>query len=404
MAREYSIAALLAVAASGAFAAAPCPTELAAVAARIAVMRSVPPPFSPPCRTIAAADLRAELDRKLRRDLSLPPDLLLEALVRTGMAAGDPPELYRRLLDFYGSQVLGFYEPRGDEMVLVEGGTAAGMPPDMVWAHEMAHAAQEHRFRLPSRLLGMREDGDRQRAASAIAEGEAMLVMMLVEDAGSDVDTRLATAARALTAQAATFTAPEGIPDYFVQDLLFPYTAGFAAVLGAYRDGGWAAVDRLLAAPPPATALLLYPELGKPGPAIAEGELPPLPPGWEPVLLDTLGAWGLRFWLSRAVPADEAARLAAHWDADRLRLARRSDAPGCWALAWRLRCRNEAGRGALEGVLQRHLPRLVTGLCPADAPPGLTWLAAGPTLEVRVGWPGTERDAATSSPPPPSPS
>ncbi len=37
-------------------------------------------------------------------------------------------------------------------------------------------------------------------------------------------------------------------PEYFAEDLLFPYTAGFATVSSAYRSGGWAAVDALLAA------------------------------------------------------------------------------------------------------------------------------------------------------------
>ena len=336
---------------------------------------------------VASTRLTAELDRKLRRDLPLAPELFLESLARTGMVDGEPGSLYERLLAFYGSQVLGFYEPRTDEMVLIEGGPAAAMPRRMVWAHELAHAAQEHRFRLPSRLLAIRVSGDAQRAASAIAEGEAMLVMMLLDASAGNTDAVLESAAQALAAQAGAFPTPAGIPDYFVEDLLFPYTAGFVAVLQRYRAAGWAGVDTLLTAPPTTTAALLYPALAPPGAPVDDTELPPAPAGWDEVLTDTLGAWGLRFWLSRALPPEDAATLASHWDGDRLRLIRQPAAPHCWALAWRLRCRSELGRAQLEATLQRHLPSLLAHLCPTTASLELAWSSARQTLDVRANWP-----------------
>ena len=390
MAREYSIAAAAALLAAASFAAAPCPSELGAVARSIAVMRSVPPPFAPPCRVVAASRLGDELDRKLRRDLPLAPELFLESLARTGMVDGDPVTLYRRLLDFYGSQVLGFYEPRADEMVLIEGGPAAAMPRRLVWAHEVAHAAQEHRFRLPSRLLAIRHSGDVQRAASTIAEGEAMLVMTVLDAPADGVEALLDSTVEAMAVQARSFPAPAGIPDYFVQDLLFPYTTGLATVVARYRAAGWSAVDELLAQPPTSTAALLFPALGAPGPAIGDDELPPTPVGWEEILTDTLGAWGLRFWLSRALPLADAEALASHWDGDRLRLVRSAGAPRCWALAWRLRCRDESGRAALEATLQRHLPSLLARLCPGTAPLELAWSSSNRTLDVRAHWPSPQ--------------
>jgi hypothetical protein len=336
---------------------------------------------------VASARLASELDRKLRRDLPLAPELFLESLVRTGMVDGDPGALYEHLLAFYGSQVLGFYEPLADEMVLVEGGTAAAMPRRMVWAHEVAHAAQEHRFHLPSRLLAMHQSGDAQRAASAVAEGEAMLVMMVLDAPAGGAEAVLETAAQAVTEQASAFSPPAGVPDYFVQDLLFPYTAGFAAVLQRYREAGWVGVDALLAKPPVTTASLLYPALVPPGAPVADAELPPVPAGWDEVLTDTLGAWGLRFWLSRTLPLADADTLSSHWDGDRLRLVRKSAAPHCWGLAWRLRCRSEAGRIQLESTLQRHLPVLLGHLCPTSSPPQLAWVSGTRTLDVRAAWP-----------------
>ena len=86
----------------------------------------------------------------------------------------------------------------------------------------------------------------------------------------------------------------------------------------------------------------------------------------------------LRFWLSRGLPAERAATLAAA-------LGRRPPAPDprprrrdCWALAWRLRCRSEAGRARLEAALQRHLPALAGPPLPGGRPPSeLVWTGAG---------------------------
>ncbi|MFH1176623.1 MAG: hypothetical protein V1750_04375 [Acidobacteriota bacterium] len=369
----------------GAFAAADtCPPGLLALAAEVKTLRQVPAPFAPPCRLLPAASLAAELDRKLRRDLPLAPELYLEALERIGMidAAGG---LYPRLLTFYASQVLGFYEPASDEMVVVDAGNGEDPQARLLWAHELAHAAQEHRFGLPTRLLGMGRNGDAQRAASAVAEGEAMLVMLLLSSARTDAE--LTAAQDALASQAEQLAAPPGIPEYFVRDLLFPYTAGLEAVLRAYRAGGWRAVDELLRNLPASTACLLHPQQSAPGPPLADADLLPLPAGYQKVLTDTLGEWGLRHWLSRWLPTAEAGRLAAGWDSDRLLLARATSDPASWTLAWKLRCRSPAARAEIEAVLRRGLSPLLAGLAGQAAPVELTWAAGEHTLELRAGWP-----------------
>lgn len=394
MRRKYSIGAP-ALLLAAAFAAGQCPSELVGIAHKVAALRAVPEPFAPPCRVISTATLGPELDRKLRRDLPLPPDLFLEALHRLGLVDEAVGGLYDRLLAFYGSQVLGFYEPSTDEMVLVDAPAAAGLEGRLVWTHELAHAAQEHRYHLPSRLLGMRRDGDAQRAASAVAEGEAMLVMFLLDAAGADEDNTLKGAEEAMAGQVEALKVP-GIPDYFVQDLAFPYTSGFAAVTRAYRRGGWPMVDRMLAAPPASTAALLHPDRPRPGTALPDADLPAVPAGWEEVLTDALGEWALRLLLARVVPEQVAARLAAGWDGDRIRMVRQVSEPGRWAMAWRLRCRDVAAREALARGLQRHLAALLVHLTGAPGPPELLWVAAGRTLEVRAGWPQEQPSRATS--------
>ncbi len=386
MRAKYSIglvASLLAAAAAAL--AAPCPPAVTALAAKVAALRGLTSSFAPPCTLVSPAELPRELDRKLRRDLPIAPEAFIEALVRSGFVDGDPSVIYKRLLDFYSSQVLGFYEPGADELVVVSGAGAAQAESSLVWAHELEHAVQEHRFHLPSRLLAMRDDGDEQRAASAVAEGEAMLVMFLVTTPSADT-AALEQAERAVRDQAHALGTPNGVPAYFVADLVFPYTVGFAAVLRAYRAGGWPAVDRLLARPPTTTAELLHPDRTAPPGSVPASRLPPVPPGYEEVLTDTVGEWGLAFLLGRGGEAGQADALAAGWDGDRLRLARGEADPGHWALAWRIQARTVAAREELERTLRRELPGLLVHLAPPGAPP-LSWVASGRTLEVRAAWP-----------------
>ena len=381
---KYSIA-LAAVLLAGAAAAAPCPTALTQIAGRVAQLRRVPAPFAPACQFISPADLRGVLDRKLRRDLPVAPELYVQALFRLGFIDGDLATVYDHVLTFYTSQVLGFYEPETDEMIVVDTPAASRVDGALVWAHELEHAAQEHRFHLPSRLLAIRGDSDRQRAASAIAEGEAMLVMFLLNSPRSDpqqlsaIESTVADQARALA------PVPE-VPAYFVADLVFPYTAGFSAALRAYRSGGWEAVDTLLAHPPASTSALLHPDRPAAAGSVGAAELPPVPNGWEEILTDPVGEWGLAFLLGRHTTSDRVDAVASGWDGDRLRLIRDRSLPENWALAWRLQCRTVGARQALEAAMQQVLPPVLARLAPAGQPQ-LTWVAAGRALELRAAWP-----------------
>jgi hypothetical protein len=375
--------------------AAPCPPALTDVASRVAGLRGVTGPFSPPCRLIEPESLRAELDRKLRRDLPIPPELFIESLVRVGFFDGDPSVIYNSLLNFYSSQVLGFYEPEADQMVVVNTLAAGQVQGALVWAHELAHAVQEHRFHLPSRLLAMRSDSDEQRAASAVAEGEAMLVMLLLDSKTGDADS-LERAARAVRQQARALGTPAGVPDYFVADLVFPYTTGFTAALRAYRDGGWSAVDRLLMRPPTSTSALLHADRVDAPAKVDASDLPPVPEGWEEVLTDSVGEWGLSYLLGRRMEAGLAAAVASGWDGDRLRLIRERADPARWALAWRLRARTVDARKTIEEAMQRVFPSLLAHLAP-PSPPAITWVTSGRTLEVRAIWPQATRSPRSPS-------
>lgn len=383
MRSKYSTAAATALFAAALAAAEPCPPSLATIANHVAALRHVAAPFLPPCRFISPDSLRDELDVKLRRDLPLPPERYIESLWRLGLIDHEPDLVYPRLLDFYASQVLGYYEPAKDEMVLLRQANPASVSSGPVWAHELAHAAQERRFALPTRLLAMRDDGDRQRATSAIAEGDAVLVMLVLTQGGKDLGT-LRKSQRQLAAGAETLTPPPGVPDFFVKELVFPYSQGFSTVLAAFERDGWPAVDRLLADPPATTAQLLHPDRTSPPTHLGDESLPPTPEGWTTVLADTLGEWTLASWLELGMAADEASRLAAGWDGDRAKLILRPD--GTWALALAVHCRDHLAAANLAAAFARHLPNLLVNLN-SGTHPTIHQELAGTTISVTADWP-----------------
>jgi len=141
------------------------------------------------------------------------------------------------------------------------------------------------------------------------------------------------------------------VPDYFVDQLFFPYSDGTAFVRAAVKRGGWAEIDHLWKNPPESTSEILH---GAPYPPPAQGLLPgnvaTLAPGQRLSYTDTLGEWTLRFLLGRALPAEEAARAATGWRGDRIAYF----ASGAsMSYLWRLRFENPAAAERFEAALRK---------------------------------------------------
>lgn len=360
----------------------PCPRELVRQANKVAAVRGLSPQWRPKCELLPSALLEKRLAQKLAAELPVPPSEYLEVLQRLGFVR-PTPNLYQKLLAFYTSQVLGFYEPQRDTMVVVDKPLGAEAVTAAVWAHELAHAAQEKRFRLPTRLLAVKDNSDKQRAISAIAEGEAMLVMLAVESPTPLDASQIRHTAEAIAQGTRQVAEQAGIDRFFVEDLAFPYAQGLATVLAAWEQGGWAAVDRLLARPPLCTATLLF---ASPCHHLDDQAMPPVPQGYVQLLADTLGAWALRFWLAQPLGEERAGAVARVWDGDRLRLVKKATEPQRWALAWQLRVQQEAALPTVREALEEALPVLF-GNFERQGLPSWRLVSQGRTLTVLVNWP-----------------
>src|SRR4029077_10984727 len=142
----------------------------------------------------------------------------------------ETPNLLDKLIDFYVSQVVAFYDPetrrfyvvRGAEKSLEANGMtgAADMAEKLLFSHELTHALQDETLHLDRRLKELKDNGDRGLALECLLEGEATLVMVRViladlPEAGEQVEESLEPLLSPGALEKANI--PKDLPDYFVE-------------------------------------------------------------------------------------------------------------------------------------------------------------------------------------------
>ena len=245
-------------------------------------------------------------------------------------------DLKAQTLDLMKSQVAGFYDPRGKQMVLVEGGADLGFWNDaaefmvqrdvggeILLAHELTHALQDQNFDLESSLDKVKDDDDRSLALKSVAEGDATLAGFAYAAGGMDDSTanmlvaNLKDLPKLLAAQAPN--TPIGVS----APLLFQYSEGSSFVAEAYRRGGWPAVDALYRNPPVSSHQILHPaqyfDSPPPETRITLTGYEKIMAGWKKVDEDTFGELLLRVILERNLGKQSLEiGIASRWIADRM--------------------------------------------------------------------------------------
>jgi hypothetical protein len=287
--------------------------------------------FNAPVRAseIDGAALRRFLKTKLAESFPAPAEETLQSLAVLGLIE-KTPDLLDRLLDFYSSQVIAFYDPEPRRFYVVhgahdglDGAGGADLSERLLFSHELTHALQDQSLQLDRRFKSLRDDGDRALALQCLLEGEATLVMVRV--ALKDLPGADAAAEEALTPLLSAgalekANAPKNLPAFFVEQLFFPYVEGTAYVRRAVSHGGWKEVDRLWNEPPVSTAEIMHSDRRI---APASDLLPSDPsrlaaPPAHFLYSDTIGEWAIRFLLKRSLSEEEASAAADGWKGDRL--------------------------------------------------------------------------------------
>jgi hypothetical protein len=281
--------------------------------------------------------------------------------LRIDAIAGSLLGLYPRDIDLRSeylrlmrSEVAGFYDPAGMQMVLVEGvyvrsgfwsratSVLAGrdLVGEILLAHELTHALQDQHFELDKNLKALRGNSDRMLAYKAVAEGDAMLAGFGFVAGKLDAETAEMLASRIAGLPEHFASMARDTPAALSDPLIFQYVDGTRFVAEAYRRGGWKAVDALYASPPESTQQVMHPQLyfDRPSPpvGIEVSGFEETLDGWKVADQDTYGELMIRVILRRHYGrnAPELA-IGRRWRGDRAVVVRNGDEVGVlWLLVF----------------------------------------------------------------------
>lgn len=281
------------------------------------------------------------------------------------------------LLRLMGEQVVGYYDSEAKHLVVRDDIMRAfgrGEHSDesaeltearIVLVHELVHALQDQRLALSEHIEAER-DTDADNAFHALVEGDATLAMIGFALERERIPLSRLTKNPAQVRQFSEVvrrsplagTELEQAPEIVRVPLLSAYVDGLSFCASLHGSGGFAAIDRVHAAPPVSSEQVLHPERFVSGDQPQVLRLPELPglraAGYELVREDTLGELEMRVYFGLGETAVDAQRAAAGWDGDRLRVYRAPGQPPAviWLSVWdderEAREAEAAARRALE--------------------------------------------------------
>jgi hypothetical protein len=234
-------------------------------------------------------------------------------------------DLYNLYIRMQAEGVVGFYDPDTKELVVISEEGQLNAYEKVTYAHEYNHALQDQNYRI--RAMGFSEEGwstDSEKAAAvqALLEGDSSLLeeqykATLSREALNEYDDIV---------NAYDVSIYFELPEFLLQDLIFPYQQGRDFVNRYYEAGGWARVDEIWRNPPASTEHILHPEryeagdnpLPVPRPALTDT----LGSGWRQLDSNVMGEWYtyliLAYGQDRSARLSEsrAARAAEGWGGD----------------------------------------------------------------------------------------
>lgn len=236
-------------------------------------------------------------------------DADLDALLLTALGVLDAgTDLRALLVEAYGEQVAGFYDPDTGELVVSGDGDGERLGPvdELTLAHELQHALADQVFGIPTEDEVPEGEEDEEFARAALIEGDATVTMGAYAEVGLSAVDRMLLLGE-LEDLAAGMADATQLPYLLQRQLEFPYVEGAAFVSALLQSGGWDAVDAAYAAPPTSTAAILDPGRYLAGEQVAP-EAPRGRPGpdWERARTLDLGAVDLLYLFE--APADDPAR------------------------------------------------------------------------------------------------
>lgn len=245
-------------------------------------------------------------------------------------------ELKQTLVDFYVSQIGGFYDPKVKKLYCMT--TNITVMQRIVMAHEIAHSLQDQYMDLESYYMSVKLNDDLMTARLSVIEGEATHVMNVYPkryplEIVDDLEDLNAMDVGIFAMQ--QFAALKSAPPYFMDSMTFSYTSGERFIRHAMKEGGWKRVDELYLDPPESTEQIIHPEK-----FFGEKDEPqkitlPAQEGLELIYENTMGEFQVEILLKYTADPIRAMRAAPGWDGDTYHVYRHGDS-GAEFMVWAL--------------------------------------------------------------------
>lgn len=312
----------------------------------------------------------------------------LKGLSRLAIAGGMLPEgtdLAALAVSFTAATAGATYSPLDKQVLLV---SERGGPRDTgLLTHEFVHALQDQHFDLLRMMLARPFDFDREEAAFALVEGDAVSVERRVMRGEAWVRRPLEEVAREEDGRFSSYRKGIGafFPPLLTETFIFRYRDGLRFVETLRRARPAVSVDEVFRRPPVSSEQVLHPEkflAGETPREVESGVEEFADEGWRLQASTPLGEIGVRGLLMAGVAADEAKRAAAGWGGDRsFVFEREGRAPlFVWKTVWdTTRDAQEFFRAYNEMLRQRAAP--ADG---ADADAARAWREGDAFTRVRI--------------------
>jgi len=226
-------------------------------------------------------------------------------------------DLPTHMLELSEEQVIGFYDYKTNEMVVLGNLSQIDAAEKVTFAHEYDHMLENQSFNLQSLPLHDKNNSDLALAAQSVVEGDATLVMMLYAYRYLG-PTGLKELAQSTEGNNTAFDAA---PPVIQETLLFPYLQGRDFLMSILLQGGWQAVNQLYTDLPKSTEQILHPEKYLANEQPKEVTIPDLKgslgDGWSELDSSVLGELYTRIYLEAFLDSAMATQASEGWGGDR---------------------------------------------------------------------------------------
>jgi hypothetical protein len=283
----------------------------------VANLRGLQPKASVPLRFLDQQALQRYFVDRFNQDY-LPIERESDQKLLSTLGIINPNEsVVQILLGVLQEQIIGIYNQDDKVMYLVADNGQIGPDEKDTFAHEFDHALQDQYFDLTALAPKHPDNDDRSLAIEALTEGDATLIQRLWAQQNLSADELNQLGKGAATSRLLS------APLFLREQLLFPYSDGFAFVRQIYQAFGFSGIDDVFRNPPQSTAQILHIDKYRAHVAPVEVSLPDLTglaPGWRTIKSNVLGELDLRLILTQLTDSTRGVRGASGWAGDRWQL------------------------------------------------------------------------------------